>query len=99
TNFIWTFRRPNKSLYRSIKEEFNISLLFICLLTLGLHILYVCFSYTVNYYVNIVFGLDLQINFMFLSGSDWIICILFALPGIFGIEIFKYFTRQQNIHF
>ena len=99
TNFIWTFRRPNKSLYRSIKEEFNISLFIICLLTLGLHILYICFSYAANYYVNIVFGLDLQINFMFLSGSDWLICILLALPGIVGIEIFKHFIRQRNIHF
>ncbi|MHA2181397.1 MAG: cation-translocating P-type ATPase [Promethearchaeota archaeon] len=99
TNFIWTIRRPNKSLYRSVKEELNTSLLFICLITLGLHTLYVCFSYSVNYYVNIVFGLDLQINFMFLSGSDWIICILLALPGIFGIELFKYFFRQRKIHF
>ncbi|MBY8984178.1 MAG: cation-translocating P-type ATPase [Candidatus Lokiarchaeota archaeon] len=99
TNFIWTFRRPNKSLYRSIKEEFNISLFIICLFTLGLHILFICFSYTVNYYINIVFGLDFQINFMFLSGSDWLICILLALPGIIGIEIFKHFTRQRKIHF
>ncbi|MCK4287005.1 MAG: cation transporting ATPase C-terminal domain-containing protein, partial [Candidatus Lokiarchaeota archaeon] len=99
TNFIWTFRRPNKSLYRSIKEDFNISLFIICLFTLGLHILFLCFSYTVNYYINIVFGLDFQINFMFLSGSDWLICILLALPGIIGIEIFKHFTRQRKIHF
>ncbi len=99
TNFIWTFRRPNKSLNRSIKEEFSLSLLVICLFTLALHILFICFSYLVNYYVNDVFGLDLQINFMFLSGTDWILCILFALPGIFGIEVFKYFAREKNIHF
>ncbi len=99
TNFIWTFRRPNKSLYRSVKEEFSITLLIICLFTLVLHLLYICFSYAVNYYVNDIFGLNLQINFIFLSGTDWLICILFALPGIIGIEIYKYFIRKRNIHF
>jgi Ca2+-transporting ATPase len=98
-NFIWTFRRPNKSLVRSIKEEFSLSLLVICLFTLTLHILFISFSYLVNYYVNDVFGLDLQINFMFLSGTDWIFCLLLALPGIVGIEAFKYFARKRYIHF
>lgn len=99
TNFIWTFRRPNKSLYRSIKEELSLSLLVICLFTLAIHILYICFSHIVNFYVNDVFGLNLQINFMFLSGTDWLFCILLALPGIVGIEIFKYYARGRNIHF
>ncbi len=99
TNFIWTFRRPNKSLYRSLKEEFSRTLLVICLFTLALHALYICFSYLVNFYVNVEFGWDLQINFMFLSGTDWLICVLLAIPGIFGIELFKYFARQRNIHF
>ncbi|MFW9901357.1 MAG: cation-translocating P-type ATPase [Candidatus Thorarchaeota archaeon] len=99
TNFIWTIRRPNKSLFKSLKEEFSFSLLVICLFTLILHILYISFSYLVNYYVNDVFGLDLQLNFMFLSGTDWIICILLALPGIFGLEVVKYLARERNIHF
>jgi magnesium-transporting ATPase (P-type) len=99
TNFIWTFRRPNKSLYRSLKEELSTTLLVICLFTLALHTLYICFSYLVNHYVNDVFGLNFQLNFMFLSGTDWIICILLALPGIFGIEGFKYLARERNIHF
>ncbi|MFX1591604.1 MAG: cation-translocating P-type ATPase [Promethearchaeota archaeon] len=99
TNFIWTFRRPNKSLYRSLKEELSVSLLVICIFTLVLHALYICFSYLVNYYVNDVFGWDLNINFMFLSSTDWLICILLALPGIVGIEVFKYYNRQKLIHF
>ena len=97
--FIWTFRRPNKSLYKSLKEEISYTLLVICLFTLGLHIIFICFSYSVNYYVNDVFGLNLQINFMFLSGTDWLICIMLALPGIVGIELFKFFAREKNIHF
>ncbi len=99
TTFIWTFRRPNKSVIKSFKGEFSLTLLVICLLTLALHILFVFFSFTVNYYVNDEFGLDLQINFLFLSGSDWIICILMALPGLLGIEIFKYIARRNNILF
>ncbi len=99
TNFIWTFRRPNKSLYKTVKEEISYSLLVVCLFTMALHVLYILFSNMVNYYVNDVFGLNLQINFMFLSGTDWLICILLALPGFVGIEIFKYFARQRKIHF
>jgi len=99
TTFIWTFRRPNKSILKSLKEEFCLSLLIVTLFTLALHVLYIVFSYQVNYYVNDVFGLSLQINFLFLSGTDWIICILLALPGLIGIEIFKYISRRKNILF
>jgi len=99
TTFIWTFRRPNKSVIKSFKGEFSLTLLVISLFTLALHILFVLFSFTVNYYVNDEFGLDLQINFLFLSGTDWIICILMAIPGLLGIEIFKYIARRNNILF
>ncbi len=98
-NFIWTFRRPNKSLYKTLKEELSYSLLVVCLFTMALHVLYILFSYTVNHYVNVEFGLNLQINFMFLSGTDWLICILLALPGFLGVEIFKYYARKRKIHF
>jgi len=99
TLFIWTFRRPNKSVLRSIREEFSSSLLFISFFTLGLHILYILFSYQVNFYVNEVFGLNFQINFMFLSISDWLLCILFSLPGIIGIELVKKIARNKKIIF
>jgi len=99
TNFIWTFRRPNSSLSKSLKEELSISLLVICLFTLTLHVLFICFSYSINYYINDVFGLNLQINFMFLSVTDWLICILLALPGILGIEIYKNIARKKKIFF
>ncbi|MHA1478422.1 MAG: cation-translocating P-type ATPase [Promethearchaeota archaeon] len=99
TTFIWTFRRPNKSLIKSLKGEFSLTLLVISLFTLALHVLFVLFSNTVNFYINDEFGLDLQINFLFLSGFDWILCILMALPGIIGIEIFKYIARRKNVLF
>jgi Ca2+-transporting ATPase len=99
TTFIWTFRRPNKSLIKSLKDEFSLVLLVISLFTLALHVLIVLFSNDVNYYINDEFGLDLQLNFLFLSGTDWIICILMALPGLIGIELFKYIARTKRIVF
>ncbi len=99
TTFIWTFRRPNKSLFKSLKSEFSLTLLVISLFTLALHVLFVLFSNAVNFYINDEFGLDLQINFLFLSSTDWIICILMALPGLIGIEIFKYIARRKNVLF
>ncbi|TFG17921.1 MAG: cation-translocating P-type ATPase [Promethearchaeota archaeon] len=99
TLFIWTFRRPNKSVLRSIREEFSYYLLFISFFTLGLHILYILFSYQVNFYVNEVFGMNFQINFMFLSITDWLLCILFSLPGILGIELIKKIARIKKIIF
>lgn len=99
TNFIWAFRRPNISIIKTFKDELSIAVLIVSLFTLGLHILHICFSYQINYYINDVSGLNFQINFMFLSGLDWLICILFALPGIVGIEVVKYLARNKNINF
>jgi len=95
--FIWTFRRPNKSAYKSITEELHKPLLFICLFALAIHVLLVCFSFSVNTAINDVLGLNL--NFLFLSFDDWLFCILLASPGIIGIEIFKYIARMRNIYF
>jgi magnesium-transporting ATPase (P-type) len=99
TNFIWSIRRPNKSLFKSIKEEFSWKLFLICLFTLSIHILHICFSAPINYFINDTSGLNFQINFMFLSPSDWLICVLLSLPGIVGIELVKYLARSKNIRF
>jgi len=92
--FIWTFRRPNKSAYKSLKEEMCFTLLFICLFALGIHILIVLFSFSVN---SAIPGLGL--NFMFLSIEDWLICIGLAMPGILGVELVKFFARRRKIFF
>ncbi|MEJ2295873.1 MAG: cation-translocating P-type ATPase, partial [Candidatus Lokiarchaeota archaeon] len=96
TTFIWTFRRPNKSLLKSIRQEFSSALFIISIFTISLHVLFIMFSYQVNFYINNVFGLNFQINFMFLSTTDWLLCILFALPGIIGIEIIKKVARKKK---
>ena len=100
TMFIWTFRRPNQSAVKSVKEEdFGITLFIICIITLSLHILVVCFSYHFNDFVNNTIRFNFQLNFMFLSTTDWLFCILFATPGLIGIEIFKYSARKREIIF
>lgn len=99
TFFIWTFRRPNQSIVKSIKEEFCASLFVICAITLMLHLLVICFSYAINFAINDTLNWNFQLNFMFLSAMDWLICILFALPGLIGIEIFKYYARKRQIIF
>jgi len=99
TNFIWTFRRPNKSVVKSFKEEMCGLLLFVLVFTMFLHICVIVFSYSVNYYINDVFGLNLQLNYLFLSGTDWLICIGLTMPGLVGIEIFKHFARKKAVYF
>ncbi|MBN1217241.1 MAG: cation-transporting P-type ATPase [Candidatus Lokiarchaeota archaeon] len=99
TMFIWTFRRPNKSIFKSIKEEFSKSLFFACIFTLSIHILLVNFSNGINTVINDDLGLDFQLNFIFLSLTDWLICIGFAIFSILLIELFKYFFRKKKIIF
>ncbi len=99
TTFIWTFRRPNKSLFKSIKEDFSKNLFIMCLFTLLIHVLLINFSLSVNTAINDDLGLNLQLNYMFLSLTDWLICIGFGILGIFLIEIFKFVFRKKKIIF
>ncbi len=99
TFFIWTFRRPNKSLVKSVREESSLPLVVICFITISIHVFVICFSHDLNLAFNETLGWNLQLNFMFLSWMDWIICIALALPGIIGIEIFKLIARKRNIIF
>ena len=82
TMFIWTFRRPNQSVFKSIQDEGSLTLFFICLLTLSLHVLVIIFAYPVNLMINGPLGLNFQLNYLYLSLTDWLICICMALPGI-----------------
>ena len=92
--FIWTFRRPNKSAYKSIKNEMCYTLLFMCLLAFSIHVLVVLFSISVN---SAIPGLGL--NFMFLSIEDWLICFGLAMLGMLGVELVKLLARRKKIFF
>ncbi|MBN1800533.1 MAG: cation-transporting P-type ATPase [Candidatus Lokiarchaeota archaeon] len=99
TNFVWSFRRINSSVLKSFKEEFNLVLLFVCLFTLSMHFLLVIFSFPLNFIINDVMGLNLQLNFMFLSFSDWMACIALACIGLIGFEVVKALARKKKIVF
>jgi Ca2+-transporting ATPase len=99
TTFFWSFRRPNKSLLKSFFGEFSFTLFIVSFFTLSIHVLAVTFSYSVNHTINDIMGLNFRLNFMFLSVSDWLICLGFALIGIIGIEIFKWNARKKGIYF
>ncbi len=99
TTFFWTFRRPNKSVLKSFIGEFSFTLFIVSLFTLTIHFLVVFFSYSVNHTINDVMGLDFQLNFMFLSLSDWLICAALASIGIIATEIYKFISRKRCIYF
>ena len=99
TTFILSFRRPNKPILKSVKEDFSLTLFIICGFTLLLHILIIVFSYSVNTVINDDLNFNLQLNFMFLDGFDWITCILLAMPGLIGIELVKTAARKKGVIF
>jgi Ca2+-transporting ATPase len=100
TMFIWTFRRPNKSVIKSLKDDdFSLTLMVIIIVTLLIHIYVIFNSYELNRTINEELALNLQLNFMFLSAEDWVICILLAGFPLLGIEGFKYLARKRNILF
>jgi Ca2+-transporting ATPase len=97
--FIWTFRRPNKSIIKSLKEEFSIVLFVVCTFTFLFHFIVITCSLNFNAFINEKLGWNLQLNFMFLSFSDWLICLGFGLIGVIGIEFFKSAYRKKALFF
>jgi len=98
-SFIWTFRRPNKSIVKSLKEEFSIVLFVVCTFTFLFHFLVITCSLNFNAFINEKLRWNLQLNFMFLSFSDWLICLGFGLISVIGNELFKYHYRQKALFF
>ncbi|TXT63419.1 MAG: Calcium-transporting ATPase 1 [Promethearchaeota archaeon] len=96
---VWTARRPNKSLLKSVQEEFSLVLFFISIITFLIHFIAVTFSLNFNSFINDILDLNLQLNFMFLSFSDWMICLAFASIGIIAIELFKIQYRNKGSFF
>ncbi|MBD3354117.1 MAG: HAD-IC family P-type ATPase, partial [Candidatus Lokiarchaeota archaeon] len=86
-------RRPNKSLFRSFKEDtifggyLVIGFIFACFLML----MYIPRA-------GLVFK-HLIFNFMFMSltATDWLVCFLCSLVAIVGFELVKYINRRKGI--
>ncbi|TFG00586.1 MAG: cation-transporting P-type ATPase [Promethearchaeota archaeon] len=92
---VFQIRRPNKSLFKSIKED---STKLMYLITFFLFNILLLLMYVPN--VQIVLNLiGVEFNFMFLTAMDWLVCFLISLICIVGFEIVKYIARRNNIKF
>ncbi|MFX1238042.1 MAG: HAD-IC family P-type ATPase, partial [Promethearchaeota archaeon] len=92
---ILQIRRPNKSLLKSILQDSNKWIF----LTLGLIIF--CF-FALMYIPGVQTSITLNsrtFSFMFLTGEDWIVCILVSMICVGGFEIYKFICRKKGIVF
>jgi len=99
TTFIWSIRRPNNSFKHSFINEFDKYLMGMSMFCVIIHVLFIVFSYPVNYAINDVLGLNFQFNYMFLGPTDWIWVLFFVAQSVVGVELFKYFARKRKIFF
>jgi len=88
-------RRPNKSLIMSIKED---STRFMYLLIGFLFAVFLALMYIPGVQVTLA-ELGLNFRFMFLTGLDWLVCILISLICIVSFEFVKYMARRSDIYF
>jgi Ca2+-transporting ATPase len=98
-SLVWCVRRPNEPVIKSIKKEFSPILFIVSLVTVLLHALFILCSRSFNELINDILRFNLQLNFMFLSLTDWLICMGFASIGIIPMEIYKKFIRNKKKHF
>jgi len=99
TAFIWSIRRPNNSFKQSFIDEFDKYLMGMSMFCVLIHVLFLIFSYPVNYAINDVLGLNFQLNYIFLGPTDWIWILVFVTQSVVGVELFKYFARKRKIFF
>ncbi|MHA2017699.1 MAG: cation-translocating P-type ATPase [Promethearchaeota archaeon] len=91
-------RRPNMSLIRSLKEEGN---KFMYIIVGVLFLIYLSLMYIPGLQIALAtssFGI--QLNFMFLTPWDWLVCIAIAFFCCIGpFELVKYFSRKKGIFY
>ncbi|HMF30682.1 MAG TPA: HAD-IC family P-type ATPase, partial [Candidatus Lokiarchaeia archaeon] len=96
TLMVLSIRRFNKSVFRSIPQNPYGFLYFMIGLMFFLHL-------SLMYWPGVapvVYGkIGFPFNLIWLTGSDWAVCILLALPSFFGIELWKYFARKRRKFF
>ncbi len=92
---VWQIRRPNKSIFKSIKEDRTKFMIFT---PLFLFLIFAVLMYIPN--------IQLELNdwgfpfrFMLLTGMDWLVCISISLICILGFELIKYIARRKDIVF
>ncbi|MBY9007352.1 MAG: cation-transporting P-type ATPase [Candidatus Lokiarchaeota archaeon] len=92
---VWQIRRPNKSLFKSLKEDRTKFLIFT---PLFLFLIFAALMYIPDVQLTLEkFGFPFR--FMMLTGMDWLVCILISSICILSFEIIKYIARKKNIVF
>ncbi|MHA1819422.1 MAG: cation-translocating P-type ATPase [Promethearchaeota archaeon] len=93
--FVYQIRRPNKSLWRSIKEDSNWFMYFL----IGfLFFLYLSLLYIPGVQIKLA-SWHLNFKFMYLVPQDWLVAFLVSLITIGGFELYKYKMRKKGFIF
>ncbi len=93
---ILQIRRPNKSLIKSLREDWSNRILYLLGLLFGI---FLAIMYIPG--VQVWLAINWKINFMFmrLTPLDWIICFAISLLCILNFELAKYIARRKRISF
>jgi len=92
---VFQIRRPNKSLIKSIREDWN---KFMFVLIGFLFFLLIALLYIPGVQITLA-SWGFNFMFMFLTGLDWLVCFLISLICIVSFEIAKFVARRKNIIF
>lgn len=95
TFLTFQIRRPNKSLLKSFKEDWNKWMLIISGFLFSVFIMLV---YIPGVQTTLA---EWGINFMFmyLTTLDWLVCLAISMICIVSFEVVKYYARKKNIKF
>lgn len=103
---IWSIRRPNTPVWKSIKEEFNSPLMFIISV-----VVYAQIGLTVFGGLRVIGGdsiitllarpLDglIDLYWMFLNPIDWLIVLGLSFQSIAALELFKWWAKRRDWFF
>ncbi|HMF31448.1 MAG TPA: cation-transporting P-type ATPase [Candidatus Lokiarchaeia archaeon] len=88
-----SIRRVNKSVFLALKEDRSMLFAFFCIIFFGaLMIMY-------NGPIQSAIGKIFEVDLMALTGNDWLLCLVFAVPSFVGVELWKWVARRRGIHF
>ncbi|MHA1732897.1 MAG: cation-translocating P-type ATPase [Promethearchaeota archaeon] len=95
TFLIFQIRRPNKSLFKSIKED---STKLMYLVTGFLYAVFLLIMYVPRAQLGLA---RMNVNFMFMSltAMDWLVCFAISLICIVTFEVIKFVCRIRGISF
>jgi len=86
-------RRPNKSLLKSLKQDFPLGALIVIGFIFGC---FMALMYVPKAQLVFVHLFNINFMFMYLAPIDWLIAFLCSLICIGGFELVKYFNRKKG---